>query len=564
MPIMDGLTATTAIREYQASQGILNKVIIIGLTASHGPEEDLHCRKAGMDTVGEKPMKREMLQSWIKTYAPDALGQAPAPPPPVHLPPPELMTTQAPAHDFIEVPAHVPALAPAQPIEEADNSVSQVDKKYGVGFKVLVVEDTRVSQIAAQRLLTNEGCKVQVVENGKEAVSLMRDAPLFDIIFMDVNMPVMNGVAATKAIRAMAHRLQNRPYIIGLSASGGVSLEECIACGMDEVQQKPLKRHLLIQLFQNRTPFKASRAPPAAVPGQPAAAAARHPPPKEVTFAKTIGNSESSTSQETSENRSTNSDTSERSDSGEASSTAGEQNKHVLVVEDNTVSQKLMKLMLERDGWTVQTADNGQLAVDATAVTEFTCVLMDCDMPVKDGWQATREIRAREAGGSRARVPIIAVTANAMAGDRQICIDAGMDDYISKPVQRKPVLVAVKTWASKWARQNASIRRQARASASSASASSSSAANRRTRKSERVAPSNAPSSEGVVRSTSEGSEQVQPSAPPPRASQEVRRQSSVEARLFFRILIFSQCIALGLALCFPSGFLLRQVFQCTS
>jgi CheY-like chemotaxis protein len=124
-------------------------------------------------------------------------------------------------------------------------------------------------------------------------------------------------------------------------------------------------------------------------------------------------------------------------------------NKHVLVVEDNVVSQKLMKLMLERDGWIVHTAENGQIGVDKTAETEFACVLMDCDMPVKDGWQATREIREREAKRETPWVPIIAVTANAMAGDRQKCIAAGMDDYISKPVQRKPVLIAVKTWAAK-------------------------------------------------------------------------------------------------------------------
>ena len=105
----------------------------------------------------------------------------------------------------------------------------------------------------------------------------------------------------------------------------------------------------------------------------------------------------------------------------------------VLVVEDNVVNQKVATRMLEGMGCNVTVAANGQEAVDMLDQLPFDLILMDCQMPIMDGFEATREIRRRDADWSR--TPIIAMTANAMAGDRERCIEAGMDDYISKPVR---------------------------------------------------------------------------------------------------------------------------------
>ena len=111
----------------------------------------------------------------------------------------------------------------------------------------------------------------------------------------------------------------------------------------------------------------------------------------------------------------------------------------ILLAEDNIVNQKVAIRMLERLGCRVDVAANGQEAVEMTTQLPFDLVFMDCQMPVMDGYEATRAIRAR---GADSRVPIVAMTANAMQGDRDKCIAAGMDDYLAKPV-RQHDLIAV-------------------------------------------------------------------------------------------------------------------------
>lgn len=107
----------------------------------------------------------------------------------------------------------------------------------------------------------------------------------------------------------------------------------------------------------------------------------------------------------------------------------------VLLVEDNVVNQTLARALLKRMGHTVTSVNNGQEAVQAVAVQAFDIVLMDCQMPVMDGFEATRRIRAGEAGQAQAGVPIVAMTANAMVGDRELCLECGMNDYVTKPIQ---------------------------------------------------------------------------------------------------------------------------------
>lgn len=108
---------------------------------------------------------------------------------------------------------------------------------------------------------------------------------------------------------------------------------------------------------------------------------------------------------------------------------------HVLLVEDNAVNQKVAKAMLGRMGCQVTVAENGRIALEILAENTFDAILMDCQMPEMDGFEATRQIRAGSAGPDAQRLPIIAMTANAMAGDREACLEAGMNDYLSKPVQ---------------------------------------------------------------------------------------------------------------------------------
>jgi len=115
---------------------------------------------------------------------------------------------------------------------------------------------------------------------------------------------------------------------------------------------------------------------------------------------------------------------------------------HVLLVEDNMVNQKLARRILENVGYTVVCAMDGREAVDACAAQHFDLVLMDLQMPHMDGFEATAELRRREAisGG---HLPIVALTANAMAGDRQRCLAAGMDGYVTKPMKRPELFQAI-------------------------------------------------------------------------------------------------------------------------
>ena len=118
--------------------------------------------------------------------------------------------------------------------------------------------------------------------------------------------------------------------------------------------------------------------------------------------------------------------------------------RRVLLVEDNGINQRIGAALLARGGYECELASNGAEALGALARGPFDAILMDCQMPVMDGYEATRRIRAMETGG--ARVPIIAMTANAMEGDREKCLEAGMDDYLAKPVTGKSLHSKLELW----------------------------------------------------------------------------------------------------------------------
>jgi CheY-like chemotaxis protein len=116
----------------------------------------------------------------------------------------------------------------------------------------------------------------------------------------------------------------------------------------------------------------------------------------------------------------------------------------VLVVEDNPTNLRVVSLLLRKWGYGFAAAENGAAAVEAWRAGDFGAVLMDCQMPVMDGLEATRAIRALEDG--RRRVPIIALTAGAFGSDRELCLEAGMDDYLTKPVNAAQLRKALQMW----------------------------------------------------------------------------------------------------------------------
>ena len=116
----------------------------------------------------------------------------------------------------------------------------------------------------------------------------------------------------------------------------------------------------------------------------------------------------------------------------------------ILLADDNPVNCRLAVLMLEKAGHQIDVVNDGALAVEALRGKDYDLVLMDVQMPGVDGLEATRRIRALPA--ARAGVPVIAITANAMAGDEQRCLAAGMNDYVTKPIDRARLLGKVAQW----------------------------------------------------------------------------------------------------------------------
>jgi CheY-like chemotaxis protein len=136
----------------------------------------------------------------------------------------------------------------------------------------------------------------------------------------------------------------------------------------------------------------------------------------------------------------------------------------VLLVEDNIVNQKVAALQLERCGCRVDAAANGKEAVEMIQRIPYDVIFMDCQMPVMDGYEATKGIRNLE--GEDRHTPIIAMTAAAMIGDREICIAAGMDDYVAKPIRPDLIRSVLAKWAPGTGTADAEVAAPGRAAAS--------------------------------------------------------------------------------------------------
>jgi two-component system sensor histidine kinase/response regulator len=120
----------------------------------------------------------------------------------------------------------------------------------------------------------------------------------------------------------------------------------------------------------------------------------------------------------------------------------------VLLAEDNPVNQKIAIAMLERMGCSIDVVGDGEAAVNATAENNYDLILMDCQMPLLDGFDATRAIREREENGGGRHTPIVALTASALSGDREACLASGMDDYVAKPFKLEQLRQVVTKWSA--------------------------------------------------------------------------------------------------------------------
>jgi two-component system sensor histidine kinase/response regulator len=257
---------------------------------------------------------------------------------------------------------------------------------------VLAVEANRFCRGAIAEILEPYGAHLRTEASALRALETVRQAleagRPFDAVVLDYNLPAMDGLTLAQRVRS----LQGFPSKILVLSSGGHSREEARRrrIHIDAHLMKPLKGRDLL------------RALSAALSGAPSAPAA----PQTLSVAA--------------------------------------RRLRILVCEDNPVNQKLARRMLEAQGHEVQVACDGAEAVAATAAGGFDLVLMDVQMPNVDGLEATAAIRARErVSGDGSRIPIVAMTAHAMKGDRERCLAAGMDGYVGKPARAKEISEAI-------------------------------------------------------------------------------------------------------------------------
>ncbi len=263
-------------------------------------------------------------------------------------------------------------------------SLAEVQLK---GRRVLVVDDNSTNRRILDVMLTNWKMKVTLADSGLQALETMKRAAgegtPFHIVLLDCHMPGMDGFEVARRARAEAGPIQPILLMLSSAALNG-ELERCRELGISGHLTKPIRDHELLdsmkQFLGNIRSVETVTAP------------------REIARPETP--------------------------------------LRILLAEDNPVNQRLAIRLLEKWGHFVRVAANGRLALDALAEESFDLVLMDVQMPEMGGLEATLRIRDQEktTGG---HIRIIAMTAHAMKGDREKCLDAGMDDYISKPISQQ-------------------------------------------------------------------------------------------------------------------------------
>jgi len=274
-----------------------------------------------------------------------------------------------------------------------DDTVQQVERRTDIvaDTTVLIVDDNATNRRILGEMVCNWGMRPVLASNAREALRLLRESyacgPAIGLILSDVNMPEVSGFMLAEWIRA--ERQFDKTQIIMLTSSG----REGDAAKRDELRiaarlMKPIKQSELFDAIVTTL-----------------GVAALDSPPREAEASK---------------------------------SALRVRPLRVLLAEDNAANQKLAVGVLTKHGHHVTVADNGRLAVAAWQSEPFDVILMDVQMPEMDGLQATQAIRAIERGQG-GHMPIVAMTAHAMKGDRERCLEAGMDDYLPKPIRAKQI-----------------------------------------------------------------------------------------------------------------------------
>lgn len=266
-------------------------------------------------------------------------------------------------------------------------------------LKVLVVDDVDSARQVLAAMLAPFSCRVTCVDSGQAALAALENAAEDDpyrLVLMDWNMPGMDGLEASKLIK-MHPRLGEIPTVIMVTAHGReMVMDQAASVGLDGFIIKPVTPSMLVDTIS-------------------------------AVFAAPGGQGESR----------------EVLDTWSIKTLHDILNAHVLVVEDNEINRQLAQELLQQAGLAVTLAHNGREAIELVERMDFDAVLMDIHMPVMGGFEATRAIRENP---RHANLPIIAMTANAMTGDREKCLAAGMNDHVAKPIDPDLLFRALTAW----------------------------------------------------------------------------------------------------------------------
>ncbi len=276
------------------------------------------------------------------------------------------------------------------------------------GLRVLVVDDNATHRRIAEHYLRGWKCDTVSTSTPAEALDLLRGASAdghpFAVVLLDLQMPGMDGLQLARAIRSDTALVQ--PRLVMLSSLGDPLMHTAKEAGISLWLNKPFKHTALFNgIIEALSESQTSK---------PVAVAIEPLPPRPAPVAQVA----------------------EPANNAKAFSTV-----RILLAEDNLVNQKVASRFFAKLGYKVDLVGNGVEAIDALNREAYDLIFMDCQMPELDGYEATRRIRSeateRATAPTPANVKIIAMTANAMEGDREKCFAAGMDDYITKPIDLK-------------------------------------------------------------------------------------------------------------------------------
>jgi PAS domain S-box-containing protein len=289
------------------------------------------------------------------------------------------------------------------------------------GVRALIVDDNLTNQRVLQEMLSGWGCVAMAADGAKSALVALGEAAdearPFDLLLLDLNMPEIDGYGLARMVSSDPSLAQTPMVMLTSSAQRGEA-EKTQQAGIVAYLTKPVRsaqlRGALNIALGTKVAIAASRP------------LVTDPDPRD--GAPTLNGRAARAAP-----------LAGRPDPG------GELPGSVLVVEDDPVNRKVLTAMLASLGYRADVADNGFDALQAIGRNQYAIVLMDCQMPVMDGYQATETLRQTE--GSDSHTPIIAVTATAMAADRDRCLAAGMDDYLTKPLSLESLATVLARWA---------------------------------------------------------------------------------------------------------------------